>query len=197
MQNLGNVIIKRGHRSQSIGFGIDASVFRYYDILPANNTNINAILRFNYFNAEVNGLNENSLQLFSNMNNTNWSNLGFTSKDATVNFVESSGINPFSRFTLSAGKSSVIVNCTNDASAVWPNPFHEKLFINIVSCNESQLQVKVFDSKGALVMIQNERVSQGNSQVSLNMRSLAKGIYELSLYWNNGKTKKTIQVIKQ
>ena len=175
---------------------MDSGIYRYYDIQPANNANLNATLRFNYFNTELNGINESALQLFNSMNNTNWFNLSFTSKDATTNFVEKSGINLFSRFTLSAGKNPATVNCTNDVSSVWPNPFHEKVFINIVSCNESLLQIKVFDSKGALVKIQSQTVSQGNSQVSLNMGSLAKGNYELSVYWNNGKTRKTIQLIK-
>ena len=48
-QDLGNVIIKRGHRSQAVNPGGLTSVRRYYDIIPANNTNINATLRFRYF----------------------------------------------------------------------------------------------------------------------------------------------------
>jgi hypothetical protein len=101
-QNLGNVIIKRGHQAQAIGSGLSNSILRYYDIAPANNTDLNATLRFNYFNGELNGLNENSLVLFKSDNAVNWSAQGFTSRDVTANFVEKTGIGSFSRWTLSA-----------------------------------------------------------------------------------------------
>ena len=62
-QNLGSVTIKRGHRLQA-GVGLVSSIFRYYEIIPANNAALNAALRFNYFDGELNGLNENNLILF-------------------------------------------------------------------------------------------------------------------------------------
>lgn len=99
-QNLGDVTIKRGHQSQN-GNGITKSIFRYYDISPANNTNLNATLQFNYFDEELNSLNENSLVLFKSENTTDWSIQGFTSREAIANFVEKNGINSFSRWTLS------------------------------------------------------------------------------------------------
>jgi hypothetical protein len=99
-QNLGNVTIKRGHQSQN-GNGITSSIFRYYDISPANNSNLNATLRLNYFDEELNSLNENSLVFFKSENTTDWSTQSFTSRDAIANFVEKNGINSFSRWTLS------------------------------------------------------------------------------------------------
>jgi hypothetical protein len=99
-QNLGNVTIKRGHQSQN-GNGITSSIFRYYDISPVNNTNLNATLRLNYFDEELNSLNENSLVFFKSENTTDWSTQSFTSRDAIANFVEKNGISSFSRWTLS------------------------------------------------------------------------------------------------
>ena len=100
-QDLGNVIIKRGHQSQA-NSGAGATILRFYDILPTNNTNLNATIRLKYFDEELNGLNENSLGLLENLSPNVWTNLGFTSRDAAANFVEKTGIGNFGRFTLSA-----------------------------------------------------------------------------------------------
>ena len=101
-QDLGNVMIKRGHRSQGINPGGLTSVLRYYDIIPANNTNLNASLRFRYIDGELNGLDENTLVFFQSDDTISWTNTGFSSRDAAFNFVEKTGITSFSRFTLSA-----------------------------------------------------------------------------------------------
>jgi hypothetical protein len=101
-QDLGNVMIKRGHRSQAINPGGLTSVLRYYDIIPAHNTNLNATLRFRYIDGELNGLDENTLVFFQSDDTISWSNPGFSSRDVVFNFVEKTGITSFSRFTLSA-----------------------------------------------------------------------------------------------
>jgi len=86
--NLGSVTIRRGHTSQS-GTGLTGSINRYYSIVPANNTNLNATLRLKYFDAELNGQNENSMVLYQSFNNgVNWNNLSRTSNSANSNYVE-------------------------------------------------------------------------------------------------------------
>ena len=99
-QNLGNVIIKRGHQSQ-VNNGAGNTILRYYDIIPDNNTNLNGTLRLIYFDRELNNLDENSLVFLESQDNINWTNLGFTSRNTIENFVEKSGVNSFGRFTLS------------------------------------------------------------------------------------------------
>jgi hypothetical protein len=118
-QNLGNVVIRRGHQSQANTAGNGNSILRYYDIIPANNTVLNATLRFNYFDTELNGLSENELVLWKRPG-SNWSNEGFTSRDAGINYVEKTGIADFSRWTLSSPGNSLPVefiffnsNCDN------------------------------------------------------------------------------------
>ncbi|HEU5167729.1 MAG TPA: T9SS type A sorting domain-containing protein [Chitinophagaceae bacterium] len=287
-QNLGNVIIKRGHQSQINNQRAGNSVFRYYDILPANNTNLNATLRFKYFDGELNNLDENSLIFFESTDAINWTNLGFTSRDVVEKFVEKTGINSFERFTLfndnnplpvhfilfnakcegdkvlltwktaqeqnsshfniersvdgiswtvinslpAAGNSNtehsysftdnnpvqnsfyriaeydlngrvqyssiLRSSCnTTDIFKLWPNPVRDVVFINIVTGSESKAVIKVFDSRGALVKEQRATVLQGSNQLSIDMRSMAKGVYSLTAYWNNGQTKQTVQVLKQ
>jgi hypothetical protein len=102
-QNMGATVIRRGHIQQPNTGGISSSVLRYYDIVPANNTALNATLRFRYFDAELNGLNENLVVLWKSTDNVNWTNEGFTGRDVAANYVEETGIASFSRWTLSTG----------------------------------------------------------------------------------------------
>ena len=98
--NLGSVIIRRGHQVSS-GTGLSTSITRYYDIIPANNTSLNATLRFNYFDAEKNGLDENNFTLYqSNNKGSSWSKILSTTKNSTSNYVEKAGLSRLSRFTL-------------------------------------------------------------------------------------------------
>jgi hypothetical protein len=101
-QNLGVVTIRRGQQSQVNSFGGGNSILRYYDILPANNTALNATLRFSYLDAELNSLDENTLILWKSTNNTSWTEQGFTSRNTSANYVEKTGIAGFSRWTLSS-----------------------------------------------------------------------------------------------
>lgn len=108
-QNLGNVTIKRGHQSQANSSGVGSSILRYYDIIPDNNANLNATLRFRYIDGELNGLDENNLVFWGSPNNINWTNLGFTARDVDANIVEKTGIPFFERFTLSGINSALPV----------------------------------------------------------------------------------------
>ena len=264
-------------------------IFNYYDIIPANNTNPDATLRVRYFDGELNGLSENSLVFFESQNTTNWTGLGFSSRDAVANFVEENGINRFGRFTLSsagnilpvrfvllnakceenkvlitwktaqeqnsshfnversvdgarwavignlpaAGNSTVeksysltdnnpvqngyyriaehdldgkvqyspalrsSCNAAGEVLTLWPNPVRDRLFINIVTSVASQAIIKVFDTKGALVAVKKVTVLQGSNQLNIDMGSLSNGMYSVSVDWNNGQMKKSVQVLKQ
>ena len=96
-QNLGSVTIKRGHQSQVNGNNsLGSSVLRYYDITPANNSGLNATLQFQYFDGELNGLDENTIVFWKSINTINWANVGFNSRNTTSNYVVKTGINSFS-----------------------------------------------------------------------------------------------------
>jgi hypothetical protein len=101
-QNLGNTTISRGHAPQVIG-GTGISILRYFDITPANDVNLNAGLRLQYFDSELNGLHADSLQVWSSSDNITWTNLGATDRDTSMHYVDLTGINSFSSWTLSAG----------------------------------------------------------------------------------------------
>jgi len=287
-QNLGAVIVRRGHRSQINNYGQGNTVLRYFDILPVNNNNLNATLRFQYFDGELNGLTESTLVLWRSADNLHWTNEGSTSKNSTINYVEKTGIASFSRWTLSslnnplpvafvlfnikceggkvvlnwktaqeqnsshyiierstdglnwtmigslpaAGNSNIErsylftdnnplqksyyriaqydingrvgytaiqrLSCNvMDALSIWPNPFHEKVFINVSVSNGSQAVIKVFDNKGALIKIQNNPLLPGSNQLTVDMKNQPNGMYQLTIEWDNGQIKRTTKVIKQ
>jgi hypothetical protein len=99
-QNPGLTVIRRGHVSQQNTHGNGNSIYRYYDILPATvPTSFN--LRLNYFDAELNGLNEVSLAIVKRNDNLVWHQQGFTSRNAIANYVEYNGITGYNqRWTL-------------------------------------------------------------------------------------------------
>ncbi len=99
--NMGSTIIRRGHKSQTNGNNTGNSVYRYFDIIPTNNTALNATLNFKYFDAELNGLTESLLTLWKSTNNTLWIDQGFNRRSAVTNYVEKSNVADFSRWTLS------------------------------------------------------------------------------------------------
>jgi hypothetical protein len=109
--NLGSVLIRRGHQSQINPAGGGNSILRYYDIIPINNSALNATLRLDYFDGELNGLNENNLNVWKRNANGTWTDLVRSSGSVATNYVERTGIADFTRFTLS--------NSGNTLPLIW------------------------------------------------------------------------------
>jgi hypothetical protein len=97
-QNLGVTTIRRGHQIQINN--AQQSIQRYFQIEPANNSNLNANLRFQYFDAELNNLTESTLALFKKDAATNWMVIGKDASDINTNFVQKNGIGSLQKFTL-------------------------------------------------------------------------------------------------
>ncbi|NML23993.1 T9SS type A sorting domain-containing protein [Pseudoflavitalea sp. G-6-1-2] len=106
-QNLGSTIIRRGHTSQANPLGAGNSILRYYEIIPNNNAALNATLQLNYFDAELNGLDENSLVLYKSTDNVHWNSQGFDTRDAATNYVSKSGLADFSWWTISSSSNAL------------------------------------------------------------------------------------------
>jgi len=98
--NLGNTIIKRGHKVQTGVSGSNNSIMRYFDIIPANNLALKATLRLYYFDAELNSLPEASLSHWKSANLINWDLMGADSRDLIANYVERKTYGKFDRITL-------------------------------------------------------------------------------------------------
>lgn len=118
-QNLGATTIQRGHQSQTTSGGGGASIQRYFDIAPANNTGLNATLRINYLDAEKNTLDENIFEMWRSDDYVSWTDMNFTGRDATANYVELTGIANFSRWTLSPAGALPVTGLI--LSGIWKN----------------------------------------------------------------------------
>lgn len=80
---------------------------------------------------------------------------------------------------------------------VWPNPFTDRLVINLGTDRQSMATIKIFDSKGALVKKQAAMILHGLNQLTVHTETLPAGAYTLSAVWHNGQEKRGVQLIKQ
>lgn len=71
------------------------------------------------------------------------------------------------------------------------------VFVNITAQNKSQAVIKVYDIRGVLIKTQHSELLQGNNQVSIVMKNLPAGIYQLLIEWGNGQVRKVQRIIKQ
>jgi hypothetical protein len=108
-QDLGTTLIKRGHQSQTNPSGTGNSILRYYNITPVDNTALNATIRFDYFNAELNGLNEDDLVLWENTSGQHWTALGFDTRNNNSNYLEKNAVPSLGLLTLSSSGNALPV----------------------------------------------------------------------------------------
>ncbi len=93
--NMGSTTITRTHAANSS----PASIERRYNIVPTNNSGLNATLVFHYDDNELNGLTASSLELYRSTNNgTNWTDMN-GSVNTFHNTITLSGIDAFSLWT--------------------------------------------------------------------------------------------------
>src|SRR5579871_3330765 len=93
-QNLGALTISRSH--VPVAVSTSSGIQRTFFISPANNNSLNATLRFYYFDAELNGKDENTLGLWKSTDGNTWNFVGADNRDATNNYVEKNSLTDFS-----------------------------------------------------------------------------------------------------
>jgi len=95
--------------------------------------------------------------------------------------------------------SSVVkASCSiSDVIRVSPNPTPGRITIDIASQSRSGILIKLFDSKGAMIKMQKEDLSNGRNQIMVNMISLPVGIYYLYAEWDNGRMQRSMEIMKQ
>lgn len=114
-RDLGLTTIRRGHQPQQNSAGGGTSINRYFDIAPSFNTALNATLRISYFDAELNGLDENSLDVWKDGGGNHWTDQGFAGRNTTTNYVDRDAVSDFSRWTLSSPNNPLPVTFTSMA----------------------------------------------------------------------------------
>lgn len=190
-KNLGSVTIRRGHLAQPNVSGTTPGIRRYYDILPAYDNGLKATLRFQYLDAELNGFNEATLELWK-QDKKSWTNQGYTSRSAVNNYVEKTGIASLSRWTLSgaintAAKYGNVIypdaikenSGIKNQVSVWPNPVLQSVNVTIHVTNSSSINLKLYDATGSLILMRQGNLLPGKNVVSIEMSKLPPGIYHL------------------
>ena len=200
--DLGTTIIRRGNINALKATPQRSSILRYYDIIPANNTNLNARIGFTYFDSELNMNEESLLNVWKSKDRITWTNEGYKIRNTTVNYLEQEKVNEFLRFTLSASNDlSSAYNSTNSRNeilkekfSIWPNPVKEKTTVSITSVQDVKLKMVLYDSKGSLIRKQETNLQAGANHIEMNMNYLPQGTYLLNASW--GGTNKTIRLSK-
>jgi len=101
-QNFGNTIITRSHKQQVSVINGTAGVYKYFDIVPTNNVNLNATLRMYYLDEEIPmGMNESDFAFYNSTDNGGTWFLQNGTVSMLNNYIELTGINEFSRWTIS------------------------------------------------------------------------------------------------
>ncbi len=176
--NLDTTIIRRGHTVQMNLYNSNNSIQRFYEIVPKNNSLLNATLKFQYFDAELNGINESSLSLWKSSDHISWVSAGHDAKDVNSNYVLKNGINDFSRWTLS----------------VTPPISIELISQTDIACygdNSGAINIAVIGGSGSYIYLWN------NGQVTEDISDLQAGIYTLTVTDGDGSTAQASYEITQ
>jgi hypothetical protein len=175
--SLGKTIVRRGHLSQVNTMTGNESILRYYDIVPANDRNVNATVRFRYFDKESNDIDEAEFSILRS-DGIGWSDLGADAKSTSLNFVEKRGITQFSRFTLSTPSST-----GKAAFTIWPNPVIQNANLRFPANETGNMKISIYDSRGKLVQVQEARIGVGINEVEVDMKKLPQGNYTIQTNW--------------
>jgi len=165
-QNLGSVTIKRGHRSQTNGSGGGNSILRYFDIEPANNSGLNATLRFSYLDAEMNSLDENSIVLWKSPDTQTWFESGSDARNTTDNWVQKNGINDFSRWTLTSPGNALPVTGMI-LTGRWKNNAAQLSWTTLTEISNDHFNIErkyIGENTFSSVGTKNSSYTNGNSQ---------------------------------
>jgi hypothetical protein len=109
-KSLGNVTVRRGHRMITIAGG--KRILRYYTITPSNNIGLAATLRFGYLENELDGQPEQDLKLWRSPDGVAWVSQSITTRNAEQNYIEKTGIDAFSTWTLGVSSLTLPVTFT-------------------------------------------------------------------------------------
>lgn len=182
--NLGSTTVERYHFTPT-GSG-NQGVPRVFNIMPTNNSGLNATLRMYYDESELNGIPEANLQLVKSAtgNDNTWETFAST-VDVSQNFVELSGISDFSYWSLADAANPLPVEGDENVQPQnfvleqnYPNPFNPSTVIKYQVPEISFVTIKVYDVLGEEVaVLVNEELNPGYYSVKFNAADLSSGLY--------------------
>ncbi len=105
-QNMGSTEILRSHNPEQVSTS-DVSIYRYFRVNPTSNNNLDAGLRFFYFDGELNTMSESALEIWSSTDNgVDWSLYRRSTINTTDNIVTIDGFDTLSYLTLSTNNNN-------------------------------------------------------------------------------------------
>lgn len=195
--NLGSTKIDRGHKSQTVSAGI-TSINRFYKIAPTNNSNLNATLRLFYFDAELNGAAESTLEIWRSTNNgTSWSKVttGAITRNSTENWVQRTGFSTLTDMYTLAKPTAFASddNCENYLNNeqniaemlptavasinIYPNPTGGLFRVQIESPKESVAHLCILSLDGMLLRKEEIALVVGQNSFAQDISNLPPGTY--------------------
>ncbi|HTI08788.1 MAG TPA: T9SS type A sorting domain-containing protein [Puia sp.] len=212
--NLGSTTIIRGHATQTDERGRQ-SIERYYIIAPTNNSSLDATLRFTYFPSEIGDVEPEKLSLWRNTGNINgivtsdvttgakvtgnlgssWANAGYSARGDGSDYIQQSGVQSFSSWTLFGGNTLAKDAAFKGVFALYPNPAVDQTTLNISSNAASKVSLRLIDGKGAVVRQKEAFLQSGANQLNIDLTGLARGVYTLNAVWGNNS--KTVSFLKK
>ena len=176
--DLGQTLITRGHVQQT-NAGRQAGIQRYFDIVPAFNTNLQISLRFFYLNGELAGNDKEALVLFSNTEDSGpWVSLGRDQANTNAGWVVKTNIDQLHRITLArAGDKEGATAGAKAFIHAYPNPFHGAFTIQVFIGREREGFIYLRDLHGHLLETKRVRYLAGLNTVEWTIAPYAEGIY--------------------
>jgi hypothetical protein len=182
--NLGSTTVERYHYIPSGGGA--QGISRVYNIVPSNNSGINAILKLNYDESELNGIDESKLGLFQSVsgNDNSWSELGGI-VNTSQNNVELGSLENLSFFTLGDIDSPLPVEDKNNLlpksfamEQNYPNPFNPSTVIKYQVPENSFVTMTIYDVLGnEISKLVNQQQSPGYYSTTFEGHGLSSGLY--------------------
>jgi hypothetical protein len=182
LKNLGLVTIKRGHKEQNGSAAFNKSILRYYNIIPANNSQLTGTLRFSYLDAELNGVNESTATIFKSTNNGSaWTNMSADARDVNLDYIDKKNLASLAEFTISNAAAALSAVTQNNSSIkishesaelkAWPLPAKGPFNLLLNGASENT-QAMIYDNSGRL--LQRLSLTPGTPHTISN---LSPGIY--------------------
>lgn len=190
LSNLGMTVIERRHERQTLLNG-GQSIQRYFQIIPATNSKLNATMRFFYLDKELAGIDEAAISLWKGADLGNyWLYDGGDSVNKKTNYIVKTGIDHFTRYTVGvetktekmarvAGPVLQNGDLSLTTMQVFPNPLQEQFTIAFRSQGEKEYTIGLYDQAGHLLQSKKLLIRKGINQASWSMSNYAKGIYYL------------------
>lgn len=101
-------------------------------------------------------------------------------------------------FTVTTGNSLVSLDENESIKGLnlYPNPAQNFINLDFESINSSDLNVRIFDTKGAAVQSFNKYIYSGNNKIQINTSLLEEGLYIIQLQDGETFVTKRFQVVK-